>query len=183
MACALLQVTKNQPTQVQRRNTDASNSGFANHGALHVTTSLQQLLSACGAVARGRGCSATDLVRHVGAPGDHMVEARDAQLLDQEALRLHDLRDGHKAVGHKDVDLVQHGRARDHLQQHRRHAMDLLPIVQAHACRQAGLALSPKHIDWGDFAETQATTVASAAELMAFQKMCSSLRQHAFRMP
>ena len=33
------------------------------------------------------------------------------------------------------------------LQKHQRQAVDLLPIVQAHACRQAGLALSPKHSD------------------------------------
>ena len=67
-------------------------------------------------------------------PGDDMVEAGDAQLLYQEPLGLHDFRDGHKAVGDKNVDLVQHRRPGHHLQQHWRHPVYLLPIVQAHAC-------------------------------------------------
>lgn len=67
-------------------------------------------------------------------PGNDMVEARDAELLHKDTLRVEHLRDGDKAVCHEDVDLIQDGHARDHLQQHWGHCVDVLAVVQSHTC-------------------------------------------------
>lgn len=68
-----------------------------------------------------------------GKPADAVVEAADAQLLDEEALMLEHAGAGAESVGHEDVDLV-HDREGGHvLHHHWRHAIDELAVVQAHA--------------------------------------------------
>ena len=67
-----------------------------------------------------------------GRPADAVVEAADAQLLDEQALVLQDARAGAEAVGHEDVDLVRDGEGRHVLHHDGRHTIDELAVVQAH---------------------------------------------------
>ena len=100
-------------------------------------------------------------------PGDDVVEARDAELLDEDALRVEHLGDGDEAVCHEDVDFVQDGHARHHLQQHRRHRVDVLAVVQTHTCAHT-------HLISGDIPEVARCMPACAATYTASAGCCGS---------
>ena len=63
-----------------------------------------------------------------------MVEARDGKLLDQKALLVHDLRNGHNPVGQHHIEVVQHGEAGHVPLQSGGSPVQGFRVVDGHAC-------------------------------------------------